>query len=124
MVWLLLRPVEALTAPEHQLLTYIVQDPHVAQVYHLAQQFQHMIRERRAALLTPWLAASKASAVPDLVTFAKSIQQDNDAVHAALVENWSSGQVEGQVTRIKLIKRRMYGRAKFDLLRQHLLYGD
>jgi transposase len=64
------------------------------------------------------------SQVPDLRSFAASIQQDYDAVHAALREEWSSGQVEGHVTRVKFIKRRMYGRAHFDLLRQHILYGN
>jgi transposase len=62
--------------------------------------------------------------VPDLRAFAVTIQRDYDAVRAALLEEWSSGQVEGQITRVKLIKRRMYGRAAFDLLRQHILCGD
>jgi transposase len=123
-VWLLLRPAEALTPADRQLLNYVLQDGHIAQVHTLAQQFQQMICCRRAAQLAPWLTACMESKVPDLRTFAISLQQDYDAVHAALREAWSSGQVEGHVTRVKCIKRRMYGRAKFDLLRQHILYGN
>jgi transposase len=124
LVWLLLRPVEALTPADHQLLNYVLQDAHIAQVHTLAQQFQQIIRFRRAAQFAPWLADCMESKVPDLHTFAVSLQQDYDAVHAALREAWSSGQVEGHVTRVKCIKRRMYGRAHFDLLRQHILYGN
>jgi transposase len=123
-VWLLLRPVETLTPTDRQLLSYILQDAHIARVHTLAQQLQQIIRFRRASQLASWLTDCMDSKVPDLHTFAASLQQDHDAVHAALREEWSSGQVEGHVTRVKFIKRRMYGRAKFDLLRQHILYGD
>jgi transposase len=59
----------------------------------------------------------------DLQTFAAGLQRDYAAVRAALSEPWSNGQTEGQVTRLKLLKRQMYGRAKFDLLRQRVLYA-
>ena len=54
--------------------------------------------------------------------FVSGIHQDYAAVHAAFTLPWSNGQVEGQVNRLKVIKRQMYGRAKFDLLRQRVLY--
>jgi transposase len=53
--------------------------------------------------------------------FAASVRRDRAAVQAALDHAWSSGRVEGQVTKIKLVKRQMYGRATFDLLRRRLL---
>ena len=52
------------------------------------------------------------------------IRADQKAVTAAIVEPWSNGQTEGQVTRLKLVKRQMYGRAKLDLLRARLIGAD
>lgn len=120
----LLRDPAALTPMEQRTLSFVVQDPHIGTMHLLGQQFQQMIRTRQRVLLEPWLTAAIASTVPDLHDFAVAVQRDHDSVEAALEEEWSSGQVEGQVTRVKLIKRRMYGRANFDLLRQLILCGD
>jgi transposase len=73
-----------------------------------------MIRERDAQAWPEWLRSAKATA---LARFAASLCNDEAAVLAAMSLPWSNGQVEGQVHRLKLIKRQMYGRAKFDLLR-------
>ena len=59
--------------------------------------------------------------ITELRQFAKGLVQDQAAVQTALSLPWSSGQVEGQVNRLKLIKRQMYGRANFDLLRRRIL---
>jgi transposase len=64
----------------------------------------------------------KVSAIPELRRFAKGLERDKAAVLAGLTLVPSNGQVEGQVTRIKLIKRMMYGRAGFALLRQRVLH--
>ena len=61
------------------------------------------------------------SAIGELIRFADGIRRDDAAVAAALGTEWSQGQTEGQVNRLKLIKRQMYGRACFDLLRQRVL---
>ncbi|MFA9435064.1 MAG: transposase, partial [Deltaproteobacteria bacterium] len=61
------------------------------------------------------------SGISALKGFANGITKDGDAVRAALSLEWSNGQVEGQVNRLKLIKRKMYGRANFDLLRKRVL---
>jgi transposase len=71
-----------------------------------------MVRQHGADDLTPWLAEALES---DLRSFAEGLRQDLAAV--ALATPWSNGQTEGQITRLKLIKRSMYGRAKLDLLR-------
>ncbi len=71
--------------------------------------------------MEPWLTAVIESKIPELNGFARSLSRDKDAVLAALSLPWSNGQVEGQVNRLKLIKRQMYGRAKFDLLRLRVL---
>ena len=91
----------------------------------LAQEFGQLVRERRAGNLDDWIARAVVPRVPhELRIFAKGLRSDYAAVKAALSSDWSNGQVEGQVNRLKLIKRQMYGRAKFDLLRQRVLYCD
>ena len=83
--------------------------------------FFALVRERRAGELDAWVAQAKASDVPELVGFAEGIRRDEAAVRAACTSPWSQGQVEGQVNRLKLLKRQMYGRAKLDLLRRRVL---
>ena len=53
--------------------------------------------------------------------FAGGVKKDIAAVRNAIVSPWSNGQTEGQITRLKLIKRQMYGRAKLDLLQARLI---
>ena len=65
----------------------------------------------------------RASHIPEVQRFARSIQRDKDAVLAGLTEPWSNGVVEGKINKLKLIKRMMYGRAEFPLLRQRVLYA-
>ena len=80
--------------------------------------FAELLRQRRPAGFDPWLDAVTAT---ELRAFAVGLRQDEAAVRAAMGEPWSNGPVEGQVNRLKLIKRSMYGRASFDLLRQRVL---
>jgi transposase len=65
--------------------------------------------------------AAQAGSVPELRGFVASLRRDDDAVRAALTEEWSSGQIEGHVTKVKLVKRLMFGRANVDLLRRRVL---
>lgn len=84
----------------------------------LVDQFHSIIRNRRLEELDPWIAAAKSTA---LSSFATGIASDRDAVSAALVHPWSNGQTEGQITKLKLVKRQMYGRAKLDLLEARVI---
>jgi transposase len=84
----------------------------------LFDRFQAMIRQRKSAELSSWLQDAASSL---LASFVNGLRADESAVAAALVEPWSNGQTEGQITKLKLIKRQMYGRAKLDLLRARLL---
>ena len=68
-----------------------------------------------------WLSDARKSDLPTFMGLANGIQADRIAVEAAFVLPWSNGQLEGQVGRVKLIKRQGYGRAKFDLLRRRVL---
>lgn len=80
--------------------------------------FQSMIRSKAATKLDGWLEAAKTSLVG---SFAGGAEKDIAAVRNAIVSPWSNGQTEGQITRLKLIKRQMYGRAKLDLLQARLI---
>lgn len=79
---------------------------------------QSMIRSRASRKLDEWLEAAKKSLVG---SFAGGIEKDLTAVRNAIISPWSNGQTEGQITRLKLIKRQMYGRAKLDLLQTRLI---
>jgi len=81
-------------------------------------EFQSMIRSKTARKLDEWVASAKNSLVG---SFAGGVAKDLDAVRNAILSPWSNGQTEGQVTRLKLIKRQMYGRAKLDLLQARLI---
>lgn len=121
-VWLLLRQPEDLSDDEREALRKmreVCED--VGAAYPLAQQFARMIRLRKAEVFGPWLDAAEASGVADLRSFASEIRRQRKAVEAALTSPYSNGQTEGQINKLKLIKRSMYGRANFDLLRQRVL---
>jgi hypothetical protein len=96
-------------------------DSDIEQTYSLAQTFSQLVRERKSEELDSWVESAKATGIPELRSFAAGLVRDKAAVLAALSLPWSNGQVEGQVHRLKLIKRQMYGRAHFDLLRQRVL---
>jgi transposase len=89
--------------------------------YQLAQDFRVMVTKRQAPVLGRWLEEAKASGIKELQSLATGIYRDFDAVRAALVTEYSNGQTEGKVNKLKCIKRQMYGRANFDLLRKRML---
>jgi transposase len=120
--WLLVKPKEKLTEDDKRALERMKEaDEKVAQAYTLSQRFTGMVRERQPEALLPWLEDAGKSRISALVSFAKGIKQDLSAVTNALSLPWSNGQTEGQVNRLKLIKRQMYGRANFDLLRKRVI---
>jgi galactonate dehydratase len=80
-----------------------------------------MLRRREGARLEAWLAKAEASDVEELMRFAAKLRTDQAAVQAGLTLRHSNGQTEGHVTKLKLVKRQGYGRAKVDLLRQRRL---
>jgi transposase len=111
------------SAAEQQALDYLVGlAPEVARAVELSRRFLGLFRERQGSrACETWLADAVASGIPELRRFAIKLRQDEAAVQAACTEPYSNGQTEGQVNRLKLLKRQMYGRANFDLLRQRVL---
>jgi hypothetical protein len=96
--------------------------PQLEVAYQLVDDFLHMLREPTGEQLDSWLKKVEISQLPAFHTFVTGVRQDKDAVLAGLTLPWSTGPVEGQVNRLKLMKRGMYGRAEFDLLRLRVLH--
>ena len=82
-----------------------------------------MVRKREGHRLDGWLQRVVQSELPELQSFASGVEKDKDAVKAGLTWQINNGMVEGHVTKLKLIKRTMYGRAGFALLRQRVLHA-
>lgn len=121
LVWVLLRDEKGFSAEEQVAWERIQHEPDIQLMRDLAQQYGQIIRQRLPDQLDAWLTACEESDIAELSNFATVLRRDYAAVKAALTEPWSSGQVEGQVNRLKLIKRSMYGRAGFSLLRARVL---
>jgi transposase len=121
--WLLARRPDQLDDEERRQVERLLgTSPTVATAYRLVQRFGRMVRDRQATDLETWLADAQTSGIAEMRSFVQGVQRDREAVEAGLTLKWSQGQVEGHVNRLKLLKRAMYGRAKFDLLRQRVLY--
>jgi transposase len=95
-------------------------DAGIARAHELTQGFLILVRERRGRDLEAWITAATASGIDALARFARGLQEDLAAGTAGLSLPWSNGPVEGQITRLKLLKRQGYGRAGFALLRQRV----
>jgi transposase len=87
----------------------------------LADEFTALIRKQSTGTLTEWLSLAKVSPGPEVRHFAEGIRRDESAVNAAVTTRWSNGPVEGHVNRLKTIKRQMYGRAGFALLKARVV---
>jgi len=92
--------------------------PRLAEAAALVDEFQNMIRNRKPDALDAWLPKAEQGM---LSSFAHGLRADREAVVAAMEEPWSNGQAEGQINRLKTLKRQMYGRAKLDLLKARMI---
>jgi len=120
--WLLVLDKNDLKQEERLALDRMIQkEPMVETVMKLAHEFLHMLRTRQAEILPDWLKRARESRIDPLKSFVNGLENDLSALTAAFSSLWSNGPTEGNVNRLKLIKRQMYGRANFDLLRQRVL---
>ncbi len=99
-------------------------EPEIAQASSLAREFLGLVHRRDVGGFDRWLARARDCQAPEMRRFAGSLSADLSAVRAAFESPWSSGQVEGQINRLKFLKRQMYGRAKLDLLRARVLHPN
>jgi transposase len=123
--FLLGKPAENLKEEENKLVQHLCQvSQQINNAYELAQSFQIMVRERLADEFDTWLSLAEKSTASNMRNFAAGLRRDYDAVKMALSHPLSNGQVEGKINRLKLIKRKMQGRAKLDLLKQRVMYNE
>jgi transposase len=119
--WLTRRPGDLSETDTATLNTIIARCPAVASTYDLVRDFATILTQLHGEQLPTWLARVDHDGEPELRAFAASLRRDLSAVTNGLTLPYSSGAVEGNVNRIKTIKRQMYGRAGFDLLRRRVL---
>ncbi len=106
LAWLLVRDTATLSKTDQILLAHLQQSESLSSAYHHVQRFVSMIKNRALEYFDDWLADSDNQPVYQIQTFAMGLRQDYAAVRAALETQWSNGQTEGQVNRLKFIKRR------------------
>lgn len=122
--FLFLRQPEELEADEREILaSLLLLDPEVNLAYELVQQFVQMLRTRAGNKLDDWLERARVSQIRAFQSFVVGVERDKAAVVTGLTLPQNNGLVEGKVNKLKLIKRMMYGRAKFPLLRQRVLHA-
>src|SRR4051794_21621355 len=120
--WAVLRGPERRSAEDRALLAELRgRSPGLDAAVALAEGFAALVRGRRPELLDPWLKAAQDGPVAGLRRFAKRLLADDGAVRAALTLGWSNGQTEGQINRLKMLKRQMFGRAGLDLIERRFL---
>jgi len=120
--WVVLRRPERRRAEDWALLAGLREHSCVLdEAIGFAEEFATLVRGREPERLDPWLQRAQDGAVAPLRRFARRLSADYDAVRAAVALDWSNGPVEGQINRLKAIKRQMYGRAGLDLLERRFL---
>jgi transposase len=120
--WITFKEEQRLAWQQSYLTQLCEKDPQIAQTSELIQEFTTMLRERGGERLDEWLERVEKQGIAELQSFAQGLKKDYEAVKAGLTLSWSNGQTEGQVHRLKLIKRQMYGRGSFTLLRKRVLH--
>src|SRR5438132_3887607 len=119
--WITFKEEQRLDWQEKYLTQLCEADQEIRETYELITDFTTMLRERQGERLDGWLQKVEEQGPAELTNFAQGLKRDYDAVKAGLTLEWSNGQTEGQVHRLKLLKRQMYGRGRFDLLRKRVL---
>ena len=98
--------------------------PDINTAWKLTRQFREMMENKQENQLNEWIDQAIQSSISELKGFIKGLLNDYEAVKNALSLSWSNGQVEGQINKLKTIKRHMYGRAGFELLRKRMILGS
>jgi transposase len=94
----------------------------IALVIELLDRFLTMLRTLQGEQLEGWMHTAQQSTIREMQNFVEKLRKDQQAVQSGLTLTWNNGVVEGHVNRLKCLKRMMYGRAQFDVLRQRVLY--
>lgn len=118
---LVLQRPELRQPDDEQLVQLMAQHPDLAEAIELAQSFAFLVRQRQPDQLDSWLEQAQKSPMSPFHRFAKRLREDYDAVKAGVTLPWSNGQTEGQINRLKMLKRQMFGRAGMELLSRRFL---
>jgi transposase len=121
LAWLLLHEPKTLEDIGRLVLEHLCSDPIVAEAHDLVQKLQRLVRQRQPERFDEWLERCARAAAAELLSVAFGMQREEETIRAALSEPWSTGSVEGQIMRLKSIKRQMYGRARFEVVRIRVL---
>ncbi|MEK6482581.1 ISL3 family transposase [Catalinimonas sp. 4WD22] len=122
-MWLMVKPEDQLPeSKQKQLKALLENHAQAGKSYPLVQQFISMVKYRKSEDLDKWIKEAKECDIIQMQRFAQGLERDYQAVKAGLTLEWSNGQVEGQITRLKFIKRQGYGRANLDLLKKRVMY--
>ncbi|MEC5293813.1 ISL3 family transposase [Aurantimonas sp. C2-6-R+9] len=127
LAWLIVKAPERRSIEEANAILRISQDRDAAILIRVVRRFVDLVRRvgtkahDAGPAFDDWLRGAKRCGLRPVETFAAGLQHDGDAVRAALETCWSSAQVEGQVNKLKLLKRSMYGRGNLELLRRRLI---
>jgi transposase len=119
--WLMTRPAALAEHDRRHLEDLLASCPHLTDLAEQIHAFAELLTTRRGSELDDWMTAVDASELPALHAFVRGLPKDLDAVVAGLTLPYSNGPSEGANTKVKLLKRQMYGRAGFALLRQRIL---
>ncbi|GAA0587724.1 ISL3-like element IS469 family transposase [Paractinoplanes ferrugineus] len=122
--WICRHPDHLVERDTDRLEAFLGRCPELAAAADLVRSFAHMLTGLHGDRLGEWIAAAQQAGLPGITSFANGLISDLDAVTAGLTMPHSSGPVEGNVNRIKMLKRQMYGRAGFDLLRKRVLLAS
>ncbi|MET7312920.1 ISL3 family transposase [Streptomyces sp. NPDC005571] len=120
--WILTHPDALPENDRLQLKAVLANRPELTALAEHVRSFGHMVAHLQGDQLPTWIeAAASTTELPSLRSFAQHLERDLDAVTAGLTLHWNSGVVEGHVNRIEMLKRQMFGRAGFELLRRRVL---
>jgi transposase len=120
-VWILLKAESKLTQEERQSREQLLKIEPIKQGLELVEGFRQRLAAKKEGGLEEWIKLAEAAVGNPFKGFLNGIRRDYEAVQKAFTSTWSNGQTEGHVNRLKYIKRQMFGRAKFDLLKARVL---
>ena len=118
---LLRRPEDRNDSQQYTINALVELHQQIQKAVHLFEWFARILRRQQIQNLKEWVEDAEDCGVSEIEGFVAKLLQDWDAVIAGVELPWSQGQTEGQVTKLKLIRRQMYGRGNFDLFRKRVL---
>ncbi|WUR86764.1 transposase [Streptomyces phaeochromogenes] len=123
--WILTHPDALPEGDRIRLKAVLANCPELTALVEYVRSFAHMVTQLQGDQLPEWIASARTTTeLPSLSRFTQHLERDLNAVIAGLTLPWSSGVVEGHINRIKMLKRQMYGRAGFKLLRKRVLLAS